>query len=154
MYGGESIVFPSSPPTLDKGFVVTTVHWDNGSSVVPVTLVSVHLDFSRKSVRDEQTAILIDALREADTPVVLMGDINSRWDQERSHVRQLAQGLELIPFDPGSDALGTYKKPDGKRLDWILASKDLEFVEYRVLPDKVSDHLAVYAEVRMARQEH
>lgn len=150
MHRSESIVFPSSPPTLNKGFVVTTVYWDNGHSVVPVTLVSVHLDFSRKSVRDKQAAILIATLRTVDTPVVMMGDINSGWDQQRSHVRQLAEGLELLAYDPGSDTLGTYKKPDGKRLDWILASKDLEFVDYRVLPDQLSDHLAVYAEVRMA----
>ena len=152
MQRSESIVFPSSPPTLNKGFVVTTVHWDDGLSVVPVTLASIHLDFSRKSVRDQQVAILVEALRNVHTPVVLMGDINSRWDQERSHVRQLAEGLDLIAYDPESDILGTYKTPDGKRLDWILASKDLEFVEYRVLPDKVSDHFAVYAEVRMARK--
>lgn len=154
MHGSESIVFPSSPPTLDKGFVMTTVHWDTGLDVVPVALVSVHLDFSRKSVRDEQTAILIDVLRGINTPVVLMGDINSHWDQKRSHVRQLADELQLVAYEPQSDTLGTYKKTDGKRLDWILASNDLEFVEYRMLPDKLSDHLAIYAEVKLSGRTH
>ena len=62
-------------------------------------------------------------------------------------------GLDLIAYDPHSDALGTYKKTDGRRLDWILVSRDLQFVEYRVLPDKLSDHLAVFAEVRVRPAE-
>ena len=124
--------------------------WDAGDGPVPVTVVSVHLDFSRKSVRDEQVAILIETLRDIDTPVVLMGDINSRWEQKRSHVQQLVDGLGLLAYEPRSDSLGTYKKTDGKRLDWILVSRDLRFVDYRVLPDTLSDHLAVYAEVTKA----
>lgn len=142
-----SVTFPASPPTTTKGFVMATVHWDYGEGPVPVTVVSVHLDFSRKSVRDAQVAILIDALRDLSTPIVLMGDLNSQWDQKRSHVRHLSDELGLMAFEPESTTLGTYRGSEGKRLDWILASEDIEFIDYRVLSERVSDHLAVYAKI-------
>jgi hypothetical protein len=34
------------------------------------------------------------------------------------------------------------------RLDWILVSDELEFGGYRTLPDQLSDHLGVVAEIR------
>jgi len=34
------------------------------------------------------------------------------------------------------------------RLDWILVSEELDFVRYVTLPDRLSDHLGVVAEVR------
>jgi endonuclease/exonuclease/phosphatase family metal-dependent hydrolase len=147
MENSRSVTFPSTPPTTTKGFVMTSVDWDDGSGAAPVTLVSVHLDFSRKSVRDMQTGILIDALREISGPFIVMGDLNSRWDQKRSHVRQLADELDLRVFEPDSDSLGTYKDEQGKRLDWILLSRALEFRRYEVLPGEISDHLAVFAEI-------
>ena len=148
-----SIKFPATPPTTTKGFVVSEIYWDAGAGAVPVTVVSVHLDFSRKYIRDRQVAILIETLRDIETPIVLMGDMNSDWDQKRSHVQQLADGLDLIVYDPESETLGTYKGAAGKRLDWILVSRDLQFAEYRVLPDKLSDHLAVYAQIRVRPAE-
>jgi endonuclease/exonuclease/phosphatase family metal-dependent hydrolase len=147
MEGSRSVTFPSTPPTTTKGFVMTSVDWDDGTGPVPVTVVSVHLDFSRKSVRDRQIEILIDSLRNVIGPVIIMGDLNSRWDQKRSHVRQLAETLDLHVYYPESDSLGTYKDDKGKRLDWILLSRSLEFRRYEVLPREISDHLAVFAEI-------
>jgi len=147
MEGSRSVTFPSSPPTTTKGFVMTSVDWDDGTGPTPVTIVSVHLDFSRESVRDRQIEILIDSLSDVDGPVIIMGDLNSRWDQKQSHVRQLAEALNLHVYYPESDSLGTYKDQEGKRLDWILLSRSLEFRRYEVLPREISDHLAVFAEI-------
>jgi endonuclease/exonuclease/phosphatase family metal-dependent hydrolase len=146
----ESVSFPATPPTTTKGFVKISITWNVQGKEVPVTIVSVHLDFSRKSVRDEQIAILIEALEDVELPLIVMGDFNSLWDQERSHVQQLAEELGLAAYEPKSNSLGTYKSTDGKRLDWILASSELTFVRYEVLTDIVSDHLAVYAEMSLA----
>jgi len=145
----DSVSFPATPPTTSKGFVKTSISWDVRGHRVPVTIVSVHLDFSRKSVRDRQIGILIEELKDTESPLIVMGDFNSRWDQKRSHIQQLAQALELKAYEPQNDLLGTYKKTDGKRLDWILVSHDLTFSRYEVLPDIVSDHLAVYAELSL-----
>jgi endonuclease/exonuclease/phosphatase family metal-dependent hydrolase len=80
-------------------------------------------------------------------PLILMGDFNSQWGGGKSPVRRLADELNLRAFDPGLGGLGTYKKSTGKRLDWILVTKDLEFTNYKVLPDVVADHFGVYAEI-------
>jgi endonuclease/exonuclease/phosphatase family metal-dependent hydrolase len=146
----ESVSFPATPPTTTKGFVKTTIAWEVQGKIVPVTIVSVHLDFSRKSVRDKQIGVLVEELKDSESPLIVMGDLNSRWDQKRSHVQQLAEALELSAYEPQNDSLGTYKKIDGKRLDWILVSGDLIFSRYEVLPEIVSDHLAVYAELELA----
>jgi endonuclease/exonuclease/phosphatase family metal-dependent hydrolase len=147
MRNGTSVTFPPSPPTTTKGYVRMTIDWQHPSGVVSVTVVSVHLDFSRISVRDEQIAVLVSDLRAIETPLIVMGDLNSQWDQEPSHVRRLADELGLIAFEPTLANLGTYKDASGKRLDWILASSALEFRRYEVLPDVVSDHRAVYSEI-------
>ena len=146
----ESVSFPATPPTTTKGFVKAAIAWDVQGKIVLVTIVSVHLDFSRKSVRDKQIGILVEELKDVESPLIVMGDLNSRWDQKRSHVQQLSELLDLTAYEPQNDLLGTYKKTDGKRLDWILVSSDLTFSRYEVLPDIVSDHLAVYAEVGLA----
>jgi len=146
----ESVSFPATPPTTTKGFVKAAIAWDVQGKIVLVTIVSVHLDFSRKSVRDKQIGILVEELKDVESHLIVMGDLNSRWDQKRSHVQQLSELLDLTAYEPQNDLLGTYKSTDGKRLDWILVSSDLRFFRYEVLPDIVSDHLAVYAELGLA----
>ena len=146
----ESVSFPATPPTTSKGFVKASIAWEVQGKNMLVTIVSVHLDFSRKSVRDQQIGVLVEELKDTKSPLIVMGDLNSRWDQKRSHVQQLADKLGLAAYEPQNDSLGTYKSTDGKRLDWILASGDLTFVRYEVLPDIVSDHLAIYAELGLA----
>ena len=148
-----SVKFPASPPTMAKGFIMSQIIWEAEHGPAPVTVVSVHLDFSRRSVRDRQVAILVSTLSGIDTPLVLMGDMNSRWGEERSHVRQLADGLELDAYDPASNSLGTYKSSAGKRLDWILVSRELEFVDYRVISETLSDHLPVFAVIKFRSTE-
>ena len=112
-----------------------------------LTAVSVHFDFLRARVRDRQADEMVAGLSNIDGPLILMGDINSQWESDNSTVRRLADALKLRAFSPEREGLGTYKEPDGKRLDWILISQDLEFRDYRTLPDVVSDHYAVYAEI-------
>lgn len=140
--------FRPSWPTAGKGFVRGTVLWRNGDIAKaprPVTLVSVHLDFSRESVRQGQIAELVNELQEVQTALVILGDFNADWSSEDSPVRELARALDLRPFRPTTDGLGTYNGTS--RLDWILISDELTFVDYAVLPQRVSDHLAVVARI-------
>jgi endonuclease/exonuclease/phosphatase family metal-dependent hydrolase len=41
----------------------------------------------------------------------------------------------------------------GRRLDWILISPEFEFVEYRTLPDVISDHRAVVATLKLVQPQ-
>jgi endonuclease/exonuclease/phosphatase family metal-dependent hydrolase len=74
-----------------------------------------------------------------------MGDFNEQWRSEDSVVRRLVEEAGMKAYQPESDDLPTYKS---KRLDWILVSRELEFVRYQVLGEEVSDHRMVTAELR------
>jgi endonuclease/exonuclease/phosphatase family metal-dependent hydrolase len=146
--------FRPSWPTAGKGFVRASIQWSpNGNIAISqrVTLVSVHLDFSRKKVRDAQIAELVEDISGLTTPLIILGDFNADWSTEDSPVRVLAEALNLRAFRPTADELATYK--DTRRLDWILISKELDFIDYTVLPDIVSDHLAVVARIGWGAKE-
>ena len=139
--------FTPSFPTTTKGLVAATLNWPNGADDQLVTLVSLHLDFSRKKVRQAQIDELVALAELVETPLIIAGDMNGEWTTEGSAVRILAERFNLTPFKPEAEGLGTYKSATGKRLDWILISQELEFVSYSVLPDVLSDHLAVVADI-------
>ena len=137
--------FAPSFPTTRKGFVSVTFG-DSTASGLAISFISVHLDFSRRSVRQAQVQELDEALAGLDHPFVLLGDFNSDWSQTDSVVRRLAERFTLKAHEPESDVFGTYVK-SGRRLDWILISPGLEFDHYEVRPEVVSDHLAVVADI-------
>mgnify|MGYP001815335743 CR=1 FL=1 len=144
--------FEASPPTLDKGFVLAQINWTNLDSGVTRTLdiLSVHLDFSRQSVREQQIDELLDILSDRMNPTIIMGDFNSEWLAESSVIQALANKSRFTSYRPTSSGYNTYK---AKRLDWILITKDLEFVDYQVLPDTLSDHAMVLADIRFKGEE-
>jgi endonuclease/exonuclease/phosphatase family metal-dependent hydrolase len=141
--------FAPSPPTMNKGLLLGQIRWQPGegdSQTYLVDIISVHLDFSRQSVRQQQIEEMVITLGERDNPVIILGDFNSEWFSESSVVQALADRAGLQVFRPEARDLGTYKNSE-KRLDWILISEELEFIDYQVLPDMISDHKATYAEI-------
>ncbi len=78
--------------------------------------------------------------------MIVMGDLNSDYFHSDDTVRRLATDLRLQAHHPEATNLGTYRS-NNRRLDWILISDNLKFVEYGVVDDVVSDHLAVYASI-------
>lgn len=142
--------FSPSPPTLNKGFLLGQVNWMNhnaAGSTLAVDVVSVHLDFSRQRVRDEQIAEMAEVFANRKNPMIILGDFNSEWLAETSVVKKLAEKAGMWVYDPGATDLHTYNS--SRRYDWILISDELAFVRYEVLPDVLSDHLAVLAEIKL-----
>ena len=140
--------FPKSPPTLRKGFTLGEIEWqpDKKKPAINVDVLSVHLDFSRKKVREQQISDILRVLDSRSNPVIILGDFNSNWQTTDSVIRVLAKCSNAQVFEPHSINHGTYKH--GKhRLDWALLSEDLKFKQYQVLPDIVSDHSAILVEV-------
>ena len=139
--------FESSPPTLDKGFVLAQIEWPSGEekNSRTIDIVSVHLDFSRQSIREKQINEMIKILSARMNPTIIMGDFNSEWLAEVSVIQELATKSRFTTYRPESADYNTYKD---KRLDWILITKDLEFVDYQVLPDILSDHAMLVADIR------
>ena len=149
--GAFSHSFKPSKPTTNKGFVVAALNWKpTGQLQAPVSIkfVSVHLDFSRRSVRRSQIDEMVGILAKIDGPMVLMGDFNTDWQTEDSSLKYLADQLQLTVFEPHAEGLSTYGDK-GARLDWILISPGLRFSKYAVVPDVISDHYAVAAEIML-----
>lgn len=147
--------FKPSPPTLNKGFLLTRIRWKPNSGVnkaIDIDIISVHLDFSRQTVRENQIAEMKEVLSKREYPMIILGDFNSEWFSSKSVVKRLAEDGNLKVYEPHADHLSTYNRR-GRRLDWVLISNELEFVSYEVLPDTISDHLAVVAEVRFIMNE-
>ena len=142
--------FQPSPPTLDKGFVLAQIDWfsDDKNKSRKIDIISVHLDFSRQSVRDQQINEMLEILSVRKNPTIIMGDFNSEWLAEISVIKELTTKSHFISYRPESPDFNTYKN---KRLDWILITNDLEFVNYQVLPETLSDHAMVIADIRFKR---
>ncbi|TWU14770.1 hypothetical protein CA54_36390 [Symmachiella macrocystis] len=147
----KSHAFAPSPPTPKKGFVVATV-------TVPefgcdVDIVSVHLDFLSFRQRTRQIQELINVVSARGNPLIILGDMNCGWGRQRSSLRQLADNLGLHTHHP-TEKIATFPahRPR-RRIDWIFVSSEFEIMEYRSLPDQVSDHLGIFAKVALAKPE-
>ena len=142
----RSITFAPSPPTFSKGFVVGTIQWP-GRPDLKVDVVSLHLDFSRKSVRQKQIQKMITELSQRENPLIIMGDFNCDWAGKEPSLRTLAEQLDVVADKPAAEDMLTFPKSK-KRLDWVLVSPELELVEYKTIPDTLSDHHGVVAVLR------
>ncbi len=127
--------------------MLAQIEWPYGDENIPrkIDIISVHLDFSRQSVREQQISEMIEILSSRMNPTIIMGDFNSEWLAETSVIKELATKSRFIAYKPEAADYNSYKS---KRLDWILITKELEFVNYQVLPDVLSDHLMVVADIR------
>jgi endonuclease/exonuclease/phosphatase family metal-dependent hydrolase len=144
--------FAPSPPTFNKGFLMGRLRLPLGSGEnreASIDIVSVHLDFSRRRVRQQQIREMTRELEGRGSPLIILGDFNSEWLADESVVRRLAEDTRMKVYTPDAPDLQSYPKR-GTRLDWILVTKNLDFVSYAVLPDIVSDHRAVVATIRLS----
>ncbi len=140
---GVSVRFKRSPPTPTKGFVAGRVAFAGGE----IDVVSLHLDFSRAAVRRRQLADLVRTVHDRKRPVVVMGDFNCRWLGRERTLHGLSEALHLNAWAPEDEGHGTFHRSDA-RLDWVLVSRELDFAHHHTLPDAVSDHRAVMADIR------
>lgn len=141
-------------PWDTKGYVVAAVPVPGAGRTVDV--VSVHLDPIDPVTRRNQVESLVGFLRGRSglgRPLVVMGDLNCE-EGERA-LRLLQTELDLAAYDaPEASGTSSATFPASspfRRIDWILTSSDLEIVEQRVLPDRLSDHLAVVADIRLVQ---
>jgi endonuclease/exonuclease/phosphatase family metal-dependent hydrolase len=140
--------FRPSPPSMTKGLTLGQLAWrpDPDAGLIYVDIVSVHLDFSRASVRKRQIAEMAAVLSDRTGPVIVLGDFNSDWSGDDSVVTELAHRCGMQVYQPMAADMGTYPS-SGRRLDWVLISGELEFLHHEVLPHVVSDHHAVVADI-------
>lgn len=125
-----------------KGFTTASLRLHG----LALDVVSLHLDHASAKVRARQADEVVHALRGRSAPLVVLGDFNDGWHLG-SPVQRLADSLDLAADGPLARDPATFAF--GRRIDWILASRDLEIVAQHVLvDDRLSDHRAVIADLR------
>ena len=77
-----------------------------------------------------------------------MGDFNMEYKEKDALLPDLATVLDLHVWNPDGDELVTFPKL-GKRLDWVLVSREFSIIGHEVLEDPVSDHRPVIVEVTL-----
>lgn len=144
---GYRVDFNPTPPTTRKGFTLAEIEWTPAGSArekLFIDIVSVHLDFSRRSKRIDQVEDMKVALEQRTNPTIVLGDFNSTWSEGDLELQALAKKKQLKTHRPDANHLYTYFD---ERFDWILISKEFEFCNYYTAPDILSDHRAVISEV-------
>ena len=142
-----SHTFTPTPPTFAKGFTMASIQI---SEEQIVDVVSLQLDFSKRSIRHHQINEMITALKDRTNSLIVTGDFNNDWHAKSSIVKKCTDALQLKAFRPDAKKMITFPTLR-KRFDWILISKDLSFEEYEILPDEVSDHYAVIATIALKK---
>ncbi len=146
-----AVTFDPNLSLTAKGFLVSALTWP-APPFAAVDVVSVHLDPFSRSARKQQAEELIATLQNRKRPVIVMGDFNTDWRRTDSTLKLIARELGLKAYQPQNGSLHTFPKSK-KRLDWILISPEFEFLSYRVLADRVSDHLGIVAELGLVTDQ-
>jgi endonuclease/exonuclease/phosphatase family metal-dependent hydrolase len=141
------LTFETSVVTAPKGFLVSMIEWP-GHPQFEIDVVSVHFDNLSDTVRKKQIEELIDTMSGRTRPVIVMGDFNCEWMDPNRTLQIFAEALRLKTFRPDAPTIKTFHRLN-KRFDWIFVSSEFELVSHRVLPDLVSDHWGVLAELSL-----
>jgi endonuclease/exonuclease/phosphatase family metal-dependent hydrolase len=134
--------FEKTAPTPRKGFTLVTVAWRPNEYADPVLVdvVSLHLDFLRKDVREQQIEQLAAVLEERPNPLIVMGDFNSDAIPINSLPTSFAGFRDMHFYKVSEPGPRSYKNRD---LDWVLLSREFEFVDYQIDDVVLSDHRPV-----------
>ena len=139
----ESHTFPAAGLSFSKGLVLAELKSRCGQAF---RVVSIHLDFLHAKVRRRQVEFLLKLLeRQRAMPLVIMGDFNCEL-KTGGALQHLADSLGMQMWKP-EEAHPTFPRLR-RRLDWILISRELIFLNYEVWDGLSSDHFAVRAEVK------
>ena len=129
-------------PTDRMGYVSAEVSLPNGKQVV---ITSIHLaayDWLGFKSRAKELKLWEKIISKS---VILAGDFNcdllGREDTLRSFVAK--HNLKTFESENKNPTFPSWH-PD-QRIDWILITPDLSFIDCATLPERVSDHLATLA---------
>lgn len=107
-----------------------------------VSVASTHLSVHREE-RDQQLALVLEALNARPLPRLLLGDLNGPPEDVAALVR--AAGLQILHAGPTFPA----RTPE-KQIDYVVTA-GLEVLEWSVPDTPMSDHRPLVAEVSAVR---
>jgi endonuclease/exonuclease/phosphatase family metal-dependent hydrolase len=129
---------------LARAVLIAEIETESG----PLIVMGTHLDnpSGAGNVRLEQAEELLAAW-EGRSPAILLGDFNATPETDVLAAFDAA-GLR----DPGLDLLGdTTTSQDGKRIDYVLTTGEIETLSMDVPDVWTSDHLPVVARLRFSQ---
>ncbi len=98
--------------------------------------------------RINQSKRIVNFIKQISHNVVLAGDFNLRPDTESLQMIEKELNLKNLIAEYGVSSTRTsfYTKEE-KFADYVFVSPDLEVKDFKVLPDEVSDHAALFVEI-------
>jgi glycerophosphoryl diester phosphodiesterase len=113
---------------------------------VRLRVANTHLQHTSAVERRAQTERIMELLRPARSPVVLLGDLNARPDA--SELTPLwARFVDAWPRGGDGDGFSYPSSAPTARIDYVLTTADVDVESARTLPSPASDHLQVVAEL-------
>lgn len=144
----ESYNFDFSFPTDRMGFVIADAKLPRDKMVTIVSVHTASFDWTRLNSRAHQLRLVEKVITTKQGGVVIAGDLNCDFMGNEDSMRSFVHRLDLVAHEPDSNELPTYPSWNpSKRIDWILASKELKLISYKTIKDRLSDHLAVFADI-------
>ncbi len=117
-----------------------------------LTVVNFHGLWNGKGKGDcaerlEQSDNILGFLKDLDHPFVLCGDFNLLPDtQSLKRFEEFGLDNLIAKYNITSTRTSFYTKPE-KFADYVFVTKEVPVVDFRVLPEEVSDHAALLVEV-------
>ena len=146
----------------DKGFVSKKDYGDHARSIQyvtlntssgPLTIINFHGLWNGKGKGDTDDRILqseniIKFLKTIKNPMVFCGDFNLTPETKSLQAIEKELGLRnlISEFKIESTRTSFYTKPI-KYADYIFTTPTLNVNEFKVLPEEVSDHSALYLDI-------
>jgi endonuclease/exonuclease/phosphatase family metal-dependent hydrolase len=116
------------------------------------TIINFHGLWNGKGKTDTEDRIkqsqkVIDFIKGIEGDVILSGDFNLRPDTESLKMIERELNLKNLISEHGITSTRTsFYTKDEKFADYILTSPTVQVKDFRVLPEEVSDHAALYLE--------
>ena len=137
--------------TLGRNLQYLKLQYTEGN----VTVINFHGLWNGQGKSDTEDRInqskrMIDFIKGITGNIILAGDFNLRPDTESIKLIEKELHLKNLILEHGVTSTRTshYTKPE-KFADYIFVSPKLKVKEFKVLPEEVSDHAALYVEVEL-----
>ncbi len=140
--------FDFSFPTERQGFVVADLELPDSRILTITSIHLVWIDWVRLNSRARQLNLIQRVVTERKNPHVIAGDMNCGLSSKETSLRSFVNNLELnVPEPKNRNTATSPSWNPNKRIDWVFVSKEMNFISYKTLQQKVSDHLAILAEI-------
>jgi endonuclease/exonuclease/phosphatase family metal-dependent hydrolase len=143
----EKDYIPEDIGLFARNIQFTTIATPNGNR----SIINFHGLWNGKGKGDSEDRLLqsdriIDFVKTLANPYIIAGDFNLLPDtQSIKKFEDLGLNNLIKEYNITSTRTSFYTKPE-KFADYVFTSKDIIIKDFKVLPDEVSDHSALYLE--------